>query len=118
MRGSRQDRLVNVGHQPADQGKGERAGRSAVRPQQASSRSEGRGRALLEHARQTPALPDASAPVARGKLVSSRLIVGAAAAPTALASYPHAGLKRLLPQTSIWASSLRTAVHPVPGRPF
>ncbi|MCE2523045.1 MAG: LysR family transcriptional regulator [Rhodobacteraceae bacterium] len=54
------------------------------------------GRALAEHARKTLALFEASASVARGELVRSRLTIGAV--PTALASFIPASLKCLQQQ--------------------
>lgn len=55
-----------------------------------------RGRALAEHAEKTLALFEASASVARGELVRSKLIIGAV--PTALASFMPVALKRLQSQ--------------------
>lgn len=52
-----------------------------------------RGRALAEHARKTLTLFEASARVARGEIVRSRLAIGAV--PTALASFLPMGLKSL-----------------------
>lgn len=52
-----------------------------------------RGRALAEHAQKTLALFEASAAVARGEIVRSKLVIGAV--PTALASFLPASLKRL-----------------------
>ena len=52
-----------------------------------------RGRALAEHAQKTLALFEASASVARGEIVRSKLVIGAV--PTALASFLPASLKRL-----------------------
>lgn len=52
-----------------------------------------RGRALAEHAEKTLALFDASASVARGEMVRSKLAIGAV--PTALASFLPAGLKSI-----------------------
>ncbi|NOD35813.1 LysR family transcriptional regulator [Ruegeria sp. HKCCA6837] len=52
-----------------------------------------RGRALAEHAQQTLTLFEASARVARGEIVRSRLAIGAV--PTALASFLTVGLKAL-----------------------
>ena len=55
-----------------------------------------RGRALAEHAKKTLALFDASASVARGELVRSKITIGAV--PTALASFVPPALKRLQSQ--------------------
>ena len=52
-----------------------------------------RGRALAEHAQKTLALFEASASVARGEIVRSKLVIGAV--PTALASFLPASLNRL-----------------------
>ncbi len=52
-----------------------------------------RGRALAEHAEKTLALFDASASVAKGEMVRTKITIGAV--PTALASFLPASLKRL-----------------------